>query len=198
MDISKASEVLWNLNPGERREIYRGRNGTIIFVIRTDKFCLHDFAVGLKIPGKKEFRPTHIRLLFDLYLKRTSDEEDAKKLFLLLEKVFNGEDPERLAPEALQLTFPMQLDDPDVNLYYAQLLMIEQDFNYGPKGRKKSNFDPPRTFLMGFIRWVASGEIDIDKIIFRAIKNKPPPHKYVRPKFSLKEFIKMSRTLQEP
>jgi len=198
MNINNASEVLWNLNSGERKEIYKGKNGTIVFVIRTDKICPHDFAVGLKIPGKEEFRPTHIRLLFDLYLKRISNEKDAQELFTLLEKVYNGEDPEILASEALQLSFPMQLDGPDVNLYYAQLLMIEQDFNYGPRGCKKSRFDPPRTFLMGFIRWVASGEIDIDKIIFCAVRNKPPPSEYVRPKFSLKEFLKMRKTSHEP
>jgi hypothetical protein len=198
MDINNAAEILWNLNSGERKEIYKGKNGTIVFVIRTDKICPHDFAVGLKIPDKEEFRPTHIRLLFDLYLKRISNEKDAQELFTLLEKVFNGEDPEILASEALQLSFPMQLDDPDVNLYYAQLLMIEQDFNYGPRGCKKSKFDPPRTFLMGFIRWIASGEIDIDKIIFCAVRNKPPPNEYVRPKFSLKEFLKMHKTSHEP
>lgn len=171
--------------------MYKGRRGTIISATRTDKICPHDFAVGLKISGRDEFYPTHIRLLFDLYLKRLSNEKGAHKLFSILEKVYNGDDPKNLAPEALELTFPMQLDDPDVNLYCAQLLMIEQDFNYGPEGCKKSNFEPPRNFLMSFIRWVASGE-EIDKIIFCAVRNKPPPERYTGysvPTFSLKKFI---------
>jgi len=181
MNIDEAAKVLRNLKLKERIEVYKGRKGTIISATRTDKICPHDFAVGLKIPGRDEFYPTHIRLLFDLYLKRISNEKDAHKLFFLLERVRNGDDPEKLTAQALELNFPMQLDDPDVNLYYAQLLMIEQDFNYGPHGCKKGKVQPPREFLMRFIRWVASGDEEIDKIIFCAVRNKPPPRKYAQP-----------------
>lgn len=107
----------------------------------------HDFAVGLIIPGREEFFPTHVRLLFGLYLKRLSNKEDAEGLFIL---------------------------------YYSQLLMAEQDFNYGPDGCKRSNFDPPRGFLMSFIRGVASGDNEIDRIITAAVRNYPPPAKYKR------------------
>jgi hypothetical protein len=189
--MNEASNVLRNLKTRERIEIYKGNSGTIVSATRTDKICPHDFKVGLKIPGRDEFYPTHIRLLFDLYLKRISNEEDACKLFFILEKVYEGDDPENSASQSLELTFPMQLDDPDVNLYYTQLLMIEQDFNYGPQGCKKGKVQPPREFLMRFIRWVASGE-EIDKIIFCAVRNKPPPQKYVKhsiPTFSLRKFV---------
>ncbi|MEM0171508.1 MAG: hypothetical protein QW314_04965 [Thermoproteota archaeon] len=159
--------------------MYKGTGGTIVSATRTDKICLHDFAVGLKIPGRDEFYPTHIRLLFDLYLKRLSNELDSRQLFCRLEKVYDGDDPEVLASEVMKLDFPMKLDEPDINLYYTQLLMIEQDFNYGPQGCKTSKLNPPREFLMRFIRWVASGE-EIDKIIFLAVRNKPPPQKYAK------------------
>ena len=46
---------------------------TIVSATRTDRICPRDFAVGLKIPGRDEFYPTRIRLLFDLYLKRLSN-----------------------------------------------------------------------------------------------------------------------------
>lgn len=179
MNMDDATKVLRNLKPGERIEIYKGARGTVISATRTDKICPHDFAVGLKIPGRAEFYPTHIRLLFDLYLKRLSNEKDAHDLFCNLEKVYDGDDPVNLAPHVLKLVFPMQLDDPDVNLYYAQLLMIEQEFNYGPQGCKKGKVHPPREFLMRFIRWVASGE-EIDRIIFLAVRNIPPPKKYAK------------------
>jgi hypothetical protein len=179
MDMLKASEVLRHLQPGQRLEIYRGADGTIVSATRTDRICLHDFAVGLKILGRDEFYPTHIRLLFDLYLKRLSNEKDSRQLFYYLEKVYDGDDPESLAPEVLKLNFPMKLDAPDINLYYAQLLMIEQDFNYGPQGCKQSKLSPPREFLMRFIRWVASGE-EIDRIIFLAVRKFPPPQKYAK------------------
>jgi len=178
MNMLEASEFIRNLKTGQRVEMYKGIGGTIISVTRTDKICPHDFAVGLKIPGRNEFYPTHIRLLFDLYIKRISNERDSYQLFSMLEKVYDGDDPVSLAPELLKLNFPMKLDDPDVNLYYAQLLMIEQDFNYGPSGCKRSTVNPPREFLMRFIRWVASGDDEIDIIIFCAVRNKPPPSKY--------------------
>jgi len=180
MKIDEAYSELRRLKRREHRVIYQGKRGTKITVTRTDRICPHDFAVGLIIPGRKEFFPTHVRLLFDLYIKRLSNKEDAKNLFIIFEEVFAGEDPEKFSSNVFNLKFPMQLDDPDVNLYYSQLLMIEQDFNYGPDGCKKSKFDPPRGFLMSFIRWVASGNDEIDKIITAAVRNYPPPAKYKR------------------
>ncbi len=129
-----ASKILRTLQPHQGVEMYRGAGGTIVSVTRTNKICLHDFAVGLKIPGRDEFYPTHIRLLFDLYLKRLSSDKNYNQFFCKLEKVYDEKDQELLAPDILKLSFPMKLDDPDINLYYAQLLMIEQDFNYGPQG----------------------------------------------------------------
>jgi hypothetical protein len=66
--------------------MYSGVGGTVVSATRTDKICPLDFAVGLKIPGRDEFYPTHIRLLFDLYLKWLSNEKDSNQLFCELEK----------------------------------------------------------------------------------------------------------------
>lgn len=180
MRMSDAYKLLRALKPDEKRVIYVGKNGTKVSTIRTDKICPHDFAVALEIPGREEFRPTHVRLLFDLYLKRLSNQHDSKKLFCALETVYDGEDPEILTNEVLKLNFPMQLDGPDVNLYYTQLLMIEQEFNYGPDGCKEGKVDPPREFLMRFIRWVDSGEAELDRIIAVAVRNFPPPKRYAK------------------
>lgn len=181
MRIEEAYQLLRRLSPKQRIEVYKGFDGTIITATRTDKICPYDFAVGLVIPGRREFYPTHVRLLFDLYLKRITDGENAKKLFCALENVFRGEDPEKLAKDFEGVKFRMQLDNCDVNLYYAQLLMIEQDFNYGKDGCKSSKYNPARTYLMGYIRWVASGDDEIDKIITGAVRNYPPRVKYIEP-----------------
>jgi len=180
MNMADATQVLRNLSSGQRKIIYKGIRGVMVSATRTDKICPHDFAVGLEPPGRDVFYPTHVRLLFDLYLKRLSNEKDAHHLFCAMEKVYDGHDPETLAPQVLKLNFPMKLDDPDVNLYYTQLLMIEQEFNYGPTGCKKGKVNPPREFLMRFVRWVASGEEEIDKIITNAVRNWPPPIKYAK------------------
>ena len=178
MDIVAASLVLGRLQPDERRIMYTSPKGIQVTATQTGKFSPHDFAVGLVIPGRPEFYPTHVRLLFDYYLKRLSEPRRSRKLFEAVEGVYEGDDPEKLVQDVGALTFPMQLDEALVNLVYTQLLMIEQDFNFGPGGTKKSKYDPPRGFLMSFIRWVASGEDEIDKIITNAVRNWPPPIRF--------------------
>lgn len=178
MDIAAASLVLGRLQPGEQRIMYTSPRGVQVTTTQTGKFSPHDFAVGLVIPGRPEFYPTHVRLLFDYYLKRLSELQQVRKLFEAVERVYEGYDPEELAQDVATLTFTMQLDEAIVNLVYTQLLMIEQDFNFGPEGTKESKYDPPRGFLMSFIRWVASGEDEMDKIITNAVRNWPPPVRF--------------------
>ena len=178
MDIVVASRMLSNLQLGERRIIYTSPKGVQVTVTQTGKFSPQDFAVGLVISGRAEFNPTHVRLLFDYYLKRLSDPSKALKLFAAVEGTYAGNDPVEIGKDVLTLDFPMQLDEAIVNLAYTQLLMIEQDFNFGPGGTKQSKYDPPRGFLMGFIRWVASGEDEIDRVITAAVRNYPPPARF--------------------
>ena len=178
MDIAAVSLVLGRLQPGERRIIYTSPKGVQVTVTQTGKFSPHDFAVGLIIPNRPEFFPTHVRLLFDYYLKRLSEPQQAQKLFKAIEGIYEGNAPEEFAQDVGYLTFPMQLDEAIVNLVYTQMLMIEQDFNFGSEGTKKSKYDPPRGFLMSFIRWVASGEDEIDRIITAAVRNYPPPTRF--------------------
>ena len=178
MDIVTANRVLEKLQPDERRIMYTSPKGVQITATQTGKFSPHDFAVGLVIPGRPEFYPTHVRLIFDYYLKKLSEPRQAQKLFEAVERVYEGNAPEELAQDVGTLTFTMQLDEAIVNLVYTQLLMIEQDFNFGPEGTKKSKYDPPRGFLMSFIWWVASGEDEIDKIVTNAVRNWPPPVRF--------------------
>jgi hypothetical protein len=151
-------------------------------VTQTGRFSPNDYVVGLVIKGENEFYPTHIRLLIDLYIKRESNMDSSKKLFNILEEVYNGKDPELFIEDLKKIDFPMQLDEAEVHLYVAQLLMIEQDFNFGPGAPKTSKLNPPREYLMRFIRWVAAGDTQIDKIIFAAAGRKyPAPNKYSKP-----------------
>lgn len=178
MNMNDTSEVLRNLATEETKILYTGVDGTSVFAKRTNKICPHDFAVGLRPVGAMEFYPTHVRLLFDLYLKRLSNKEDGAKLFDAIEKIYQGNDPGLYSRDVLKLNFPMKLDKADINLFYTQLLMIEQEFNYGPNGCKHGNVDPPREFLMRFIRWIEWGDAEIDTIVTHAVRNWPPPVKY--------------------
>jgi hypothetical protein len=178
MEMSRLTEELFNLKKGERRIIYTSEDGTKVTVEHTGRLSQKDFAVGLIIRNKPEFNPTHVRLLIDLYIKRESNLNDFQKLFEAFEKMFQGQDPVKLRNSVRNLNFPMQLDSSETNLYYAQLLMIEQDINYGPDSKKPSKCKPPRDYLMRFIRWLASGDSTIDRIISAAVRNYPAPLKY--------------------
>lgn len=177
--MNDASQVLRNLATEETKVLYTGADGTSVFAKRTNKICPHDFAVGLRHVGLPEFYPTHVRLLFDLYLKRLSNKENGTKLFDAIEKIYQGDDPESHSMGVLKLNFPMKLDNADIDLYYTQLLMIEQEFNYGPNGCKHGNVNPPREYLMRFIRWIEWGDAEIDRIVMCAVRNYPPPVKYI-------------------
>jgi hypothetical protein len=60
--------------------------------------------------------------------------------------------------------------------------MTEQDINYGPGMERQSKMNPPREHLMRFIRWVLSGDNQIDRIIFAAAGRRyPAPEKYGNP-----------------
>lgn len=100
MKVSEIAKIVQNLKPAEIKEtekrrivlreggrklLYTGSNGTEIIIVRTDKLCPGDFKVVLKPQEGKEFAPTHVRLFFDLYLKRISDEKLAKKVSRLRE-----------------------------------------------------------------------------------------------------------------
>lgn len=179
--MSLLSKELRELKEKEHRCIYESKNKVKVTVTHTGKFSKDDYAVGLIVPDQPEFYPTHIRLLIDLYIKRESNPESFQKLYKALEEVFNGEDPAIHVDKLYNIKFPMHLDEAEVNLYMTQLLMIEQDFNFGPGAPKKSKLDLPREFLMRFIRWIAAADTQIDRIIFAVARKYPAPQKYGTP-----------------
>jgi hypothetical protein len=182
MEMSKLAAELRNLKDKKKAVVYTSKKGVQVTVTHTGKHSNDDYAVGLVIPGREEFRPTHIRLLIDYYIKRESNEPGAKQLHTCLERVYHGEDPVNFSDGLSRIEFPMHLDEPETNLYLSQLLFIEQDFNFGPGAPKKSKMDPPREYLMRFFRWVASGDSQIDRVLFAASGRKyPAPEEYSRP-----------------
>ena len=182
MEMSKLATELRNLKEKGRAVIYTSKKGVQVTVTHTAKHSDDDYAIGLIIPEHEEFKPTHIRLLIDYYIKRESNELGARKLFEYLEAVYRGEDPTTFVDDLQKIDFPMHLDEGETNLYLSQLLFIEQDFNFGPGAPKTSKMDPPREYLMRFFRWIASGDSQIDRIIFAAAGRRyPAPEKYGKP-----------------
>ena len=90
MDIDKASHTLGKLEPGERKVMYTSPKGIQVTATQTGKFSPRDYAVGLVIPGRSEFYPTHVRLLLDYYLKRLSDPGRHKSYSRLWKEYMRG------------------------------------------------------------------------------------------------------------
>ncbi len=175
--MEERREMLAALPPDEKKVIYTSANGTEVSVTRTDELTINDFSVFLKKPGEIEFDTTFIRLLIDLHIKKISKTDEIDALSQAFENIYKGEDCGILIENASEKTFPMQLEQLDVNLVCAQLLMIKQEFNYGPDKRETA-YDPARGYLMAYIRWVLSNKNEIDKIVTAAVREYIPPEKF--------------------
>jgi hypothetical protein len=177
MKIEERRDLLAALPPHEKKVIYKSSDGTEVSVTRTDELTVNDFSIFLKKPGEAEFDTTFIRLLIDLYIKKTGKPDEIDALAEDFENIYKGEDCSILIEGIKERTFPMQLEKLDVNLVCAQLLMIKQEFNYGP-GKRETAYEPARGYLMAYIRWVLSNKNEIDKIVMAAVKEYIPPEKF--------------------
>lgn len=181
MDMKILANTLYQLGKGQRRVVYTANNGDEITATRTDGICPHDFVIRIEKKNGTNLQIRHTRLFSDLCKKLTYNKKDADTLFCIIEQVNNGKDPLFYSPKLIGLSFSDQIDNADVNVFCAQLMMIEQDFNYGPKGCKYTVFDPPRAFFMHYIRWIHSQDDTIKHINSQASNRKKPPRKYNKP-----------------
>lgn len=177
MNIEKRRDLLAALPPNEKKLIYTSDDGTEISVIRTDELTVKDFSVFIKKPGEAEFNATFVRLLIDLHIKKISKPEEVNALSKGFESIYEGADCTIMVENINGKNFPMQLDRLDINMVCAQLLMIKQEFNYGP-GKRETVYDPARGYLIAYIRWVLSKKNEIDKIVEAAVKEYIPPEKF--------------------
>jgi hypothetical protein len=177
MNIEQRRELLTALPPDKKTIIYTSADGTEVSVIRTDELAVNDFSILLKKDGEIEFTASFIRLLIDLHIKKISQPDEIDSLSDDFESIYKGEDCGILIESLNGRIFPMQLEKLDVNMVCAQLLMIKQEFNYGP-GKRETAYDPARGYLMAYIRWVLSNKNEIDKIITAAVKEYIPPEKF--------------------
>lgn len=183
MEYKKLLEVIKDLKIGESKNIYRVDN-TDLWIFRPEKLgsslknkdkydIKTNFQIFMRGGDGKAFKPNHLRVLLDLHLKLVSNPNLAEKLFSILEEIYNGKDPLEFKDELSKMKFKMQLDSALVNVCCAQLFMSEQDINY-----TMGKIQPPRSFLMGYIRFIKVGQENIDKILWSSIRH--PPRKEFR------------------
>ena len=178
MKYKELLEIINNLKIGESKNIYRVNN-TDLWIHRPEKLgsslknkdkydIKTNFQIFMRGEDGKAFKPNHLRILLDLHLKLISNQNSADKLFLILEDIYNGKDPLEFKEELNKMEFKMQLDSALVNVCCAQLFMSEQDINY-----TKGKIQPPRSFLMGYIRFIKTKQENIDKILWSSIRHPP-------------------------
>jgi len=167
------------LSLGKSLGIYEYK-GAEIFIHRPESIPTHlkqkanydphkNFQIFLRLPGIKAFKPNHLRILLDLHLKNVSNPNNANFIFDSFEHIYNKEDPKKFIPTLENINFRMQIDSAVLNLLYGQLFMVEQEINY-----TFGQVNPPRAFLMGYIRLIKSGEYEIDRVLWSATRNPPP------------------------
>ena len=177
MNFEVAKGKIEKLEIGKSETIYQFDNGVKLYVHRPLKlgkslkreYSLHkNFQIFMKKPNEREFKPNHLRILINLHLKKISDPKKAEIIFNILEKIYHGDDPLLYKKDLEFLDFRMSLDSALVDVCLAQLFMCEQEICY-TDGKVK----PPRAYLMGYIRLVRSGEVEIDKLLWNSIRHPP-------------------------
>ena len=177
---------------GERKTIYKIDENTEVFVNKPLKVTAHlkqskrydpkkNFQIGLNKKGQKEFLPNHLRIMIDLQLKKDEDPKKAEILFDAIEKIFEGEDPEKYREKLNKIKFEKGFENSFADLCLSQLFFLEQDINYD-----FGKVQPPRVYLMGYIRMIRLDVQEIDKLLWGSTRH--PPRMEFRSKDCLKKL----------
>lgn len=175
-----------NLSLGERKVVY-SINGGELFLNRPVKVPTKlkhskrydpkkNFQIGVSKEGQREFLPNHLRILIDLQLKLKEDPKNAQLLFDAIEKIYDGEDPIRYKGQLEKLGLKEGFEDTFTDLCLVQLFFLEQDINHD-----FGKVDPPKAYLMGYIRMIRQNVEEIDKLLWSSLRH-PPRKEFLEPK----------------
>ena len=179
MDFDSLKAKIINLELGRREDIYFPTKDVVVFVNKPLKVPTRlknskrydpkkNFQIGLTKAGHKEFLPNHLRILMDLNLKNEEDSKKAHVLFDAIEAVYDGDDPLKFEKQLKSVNFDRQIETAFTDLCLAQLFMLEQDINY-----HFGKIQPPRAYLMGYIRMVLLKAEEIDKLLWSSTRHPP-------------------------
>jgi len=177
-----------------RIEIY-SEEGNKIFIFRPEKLgrslkskdydINKNFQIILKKPNEKEFLPNHLRVMIEVNHRTAKDKDNSRRFFEMIEEIYNGEDPLKFKAELKKLIVESEFDLPIITLCLIQLFMAEQDINY-----TNGKVQPPRAFLMGWLRFIKTQEQNIDKILWSSTRH-PPKQEF------WKNFSSIPKALQK-
>ena len=181
MNYNSMKQIIFDLPFDTMTEVYNNGNQSLLLYRPSTlpkRFRNYDvntnFQIFLKIGDTKLFRPNHLRLLIDLNLRSREIPSAKEELLIAFDKIFYGADPLDAVKPISHIKFPQFIKPIDITGVLSQLFIIEQDIGYG----EKSTFDPPSLYIHGWIRTFIIAEQEIDQIVYRIIRNTPPPVKY--------------------
>ena len=184
MNITELRRIADGMKVGDNRVIYEYKDYTLTIKkspkvgreLKREYDETKDIKIWLKAPyKKKEFMPSHERVLLDLFIKRIQSEESVEKIHKVVEAVFDNKDLNNFKQELENLNFEKQIDPIFVNLAYLQAYMVEQEINFEGKGNYP---DKPRLYIMGYIRQTLFGNYSDMVNIIKRMRINPPADKY--------------------
>ncbi len=132
-----------------------------------------NFQIWLR-DGERRFRPNHLRVFIDLYLRVRSRPDLKNKLAIAFDGIFYGEDPDDLVKVFEDETFDHYLNSLHITMCLSQLFLIEQAYGY----HRESKYNPRTLFYQGWIRQVIGSDKEIDNLIMSISRGQPPAVRY--------------------
>lgn len=173
-------EIVKKLPFDKKKVIYQDKELSI-YIFRPSKLkkrfegynLKKNFQIWLK-EDEREFKPNHMRIFIDLNLRVRSRPKLKKELLLAFDNIFYGKDPEKELDKLKKEKFEHSLNHITAIGILAQLLIIEQEYNYN----KPSNFMPPTLFFQGWVREFIDSPKEIDNLCMSVANGQPPLTKY--------------------
>lgn len=133
-----------------------------------------NFQIWLHLPDGRKFKPNHLRIFVDLGLRSRCRPDLKRELCFAFDAIYNGQSPMEAISVLKNERFPLELNSIAVIAHLAQLMVIEQEFNYlGP-----SKFEPKTLFFQGWIRAFLDSFKEIDNLCMSAARGQPPLVRY--------------------
>lgn len=199
MEYSNLLNKIKELEFDTKKTLHSAGNVEIYLIRPNKKYKDYDinknFQVFLKTQNK-EFRPNHLRVIMDLYLRTLSRPDLKEKILELIDLIFYKKEFSNLLEELKQEKFSNYLNKKlEITIYLLILFIIEQDYNY----TGKSFYDPKSTFLIGWIRQVlCDNSKDLDNYIMSICSNQPPKTKYTEKDSKIKKKVKNKENISVP
>ena len=179
MDYDVLKKLILSIKLDEKRTIYKIKEGVELFINKPSKVPTKlknssrynpkkNFQIGLRKKGYKEFLPNHLRIMIDLELKKKEKQTKATVLFDAIEQIYEGRDPEKFKKILDGYNFKEGFEDAYTDLCLTQLFFLEQDINYD-----FGKVQPPRAYLMGYIRMIRLDIEEIDKLLWNSTRHPP-------------------------